>query len=285
MPENEKLKLCVYRERTRGYVVVFSDGSRPVYCADLADVVAEFEAHSAQFFEPEPGESVEEDFDYNDPDESFEGFSAKHGFGITGSKSVNAGKTRHEGLDLTEFGKKIPCLSNIYAMRDPRRSLTPADKWVKLLKDAGITQVINLTEENYPDRLRSALLNAGITYLSFPVKDFTCPTREQVGEIVLKTKDPAQKTVIHCGAGKGRTGTVVSCIYAARDKDATGDYIIERVREARLGSVETAEQEDFVNQYITFIDTLREPEKSKVEKVAAENVPKPEPDAPATPAA
>ncbi len=280
MAENEKLKVCVYRERTRGYIVAFSDGSCPVYCRDMAEVVAEFEARSAKFFEPEASEdSVEEDFDYEDPD-SPDDFSGVSGFGVVGKKSVNSGKVRHEGLDLTEFGKKIPCLSNIYAMRDPRRSMTPVNEWVRMLKDSGITQLIDLTEETYSAPLLQVLSDAGISYFSIPVKDFTCPTREQVGDIVLKTKDPEKKTVIHCGAGKGRTGTVVSCIYATRDEDATGDYIIERVREARLGSVETAEQENFVEQYILFVDSLREPKKDKSEKVTVEAKPKSEPDAP-----
>lgn len=260
MPEKDKLKVCIYRERTSGYIVAFSDGSLPVFCHDMQEVCIEFQERSAEFFGEQPMESVEETgFEFDDPD-------APPSFGYSGSKSVNAGKARHEGVDLTEFGKKIPCLSNVYAMRDPRRSLATSAEWIKLLQEAGINQLVNLTEEDYPEPLRVKLLESGIDYSFVPVKDFTCPTREQVGKIVLFAKDTAKKTVIHCGAGKGRTGTVVSCIYATRDKDADSNFIIEAVREARSGSVETQEQEKFVEEYIKFVDSLREPAKVDVPK-------------------
>lgn len=259
MQEKEKLKVCVYRERTRGYIVAFSDGSLPVYCQDMREVCLEFTKRAADFFNEEPMESVEEDgFEFNDPDAFDEPEFVP--------RSINSGKARHEGIDLTEFGKKIPCLSNIYAMRDPRRSLASDDEWVKLLKDAGINQLVDLTEEVYTNEIQKKLTDAGILYYSFPVKDFTCPSRKQVGDIVVLAKDTSRKTVIHCGAGKGRTGTVVSCIYATRDKDADCNYIIEAVRNARNGSVETQEQEEFVGEYIKFVDSLREPVKPEVVK-------------------
>jgi atypical dual specificity phosphatase len=260
MPEKDKLKVCIYRERTDGYIVAFSDGSRPVFCHDMQEVCAEFQARAAEFFDEEPMESVEETgFEFDDPDAPT--FSPREY-----PTSVNTGKARHEGVDLTEFGKEIPCLANIFAMRDPRRSLTSVDGWVKLLLEAGINQLVNLTEEDYSEKLRTKLLESNIDYSFVPVKDFECPTREQVGKIVLWAKDTAKKTVIHCGAGKGRTGTVVSCIYATRDKDADSNFIIEAVRDARSGSVETQEQEKFVGDYIVFVDSLREPSKVDVPK-------------------
>ena len=52
---------------------------------------------------------------------------------------------------------------------------------------------------------------------------------------------------MHCGAGLGRTGTILAC-YRVWQGDSAGVAIAE-VRARRPGSIETAEQEAIITAY------------------------------------
>ena len=53
--------------------------------------------------------------------------------------------------------------------------------------------------------------------------------------------------VVHCGAGMGRTGTMLAC-YLVGQGYAAQDALAE-VRQRRPGSVETLEQEAVIHEY------------------------------------
>lgn len=123
---------------------------------------------------------------------------------------------------------------------DLRRSL-------EFLKDQGIDVIITLTEYE----LNSTLIEEfGFEYHHIPIADFTPPTQYQIDEfisIVRAATRAGRKTVVHCLAGRGRTGTLAACYLVSLGR--TPEEALAEIRSSRPGSVETVEQEEAVHEY------------------------------------
>lgn len=82
------------------------------------------------------------------------------------------------------------------------------------LVEKGINRVISLNQFPYTDVELASLEAAGIKYLHLPVKDFQPPTIEQLSKAFefYRAEPDGASTLVHCGAGYGRSGTCVSAI-------------------------------------------------------------------------
>ncbi|HLX64143.1 MAG TPA: dual specificity protein phosphatase family protein [Planctomycetota bacterium] len=138
---------------------------------------------------------------------------------------------------------------------------------LEFLKDKKIGAIVSLTESP----LEKAFVEEfGFRYLHLPIADFTAPTLRQIDEYIefLKRAEAEQiATVVHCGAGLGRTGTLLACAFVARGLSA--DAAIERVRELRPFSIETVEQEECIADFADILarrrsdDILNRPDEAK----------------------
>ena len=58
-----------------------------------------------------------------------------------------------------------------------------------------------------------------------------------------------QRLAAHCAWGRGRTGTMMACYLAKRQRLSAADAIAE-IRRMRPGSVDSAKQENAVHVYV-----------------------------------
>jgi protein-tyrosine phosphatase len=83
-----------------------------------------------------------------------------------------------------------------------------------------------------------------------PVKDFDAPGPDfaaawiKHGPEIMATIRAGGRIVIHCAAGRGRTGTIAAKILIAFG--ATADAAIDQVRQARPGAIEAPAQEIYL---------------------------------------
>lgn len=117
----------------------------------------------------------------------------------------------------------------------------------EFLKDHKVSAIVSLTETPLD---RAFVEEFGFRYLHLPVADFTPPTIAQIDQFVQflkKAEADGIATMVHCGAGMGRTGTMLACALVCRGQSA--DAAIELVRELRPHSIETMDQEECIADY------------------------------------
>lgn len=115
------------------------------------------------------------------------------------------------------------------------------------LREQGIDIVISLTEVPLPRRWVD---DAGLMMVHIPIFDMTAPSQREMEECLQVIRRAAQSkmgVLIHCAAGKGRTGTIVAGYLTA--KGMSGQEAIEHTRSLRPGSIETREQEAAVMDF------------------------------------
>jgi atypical dual specificity phosphatase len=109
------------------------------------------------------------------------------------------------------------------------------------LRRNGIDVLVSLTEDPVP---RGWVNEAGLLAVNVPVPDMEPPTDRQLDhllETIRKARRAGMGVAVHCGAGLGRTGTVLAAYFVAAG--LSPKEAVAKVRDLRPGSVETADQE------------------------------------------
>lgn len=88
------------------------------------------------------------------------------------------------------------------------------------------------------------------------VKDYGVPSLEVLDNIVdyINNKITTEKKplVVHCAAGKGRTGTILAA-YLLKQDNISSEDAIKKIRSLRPGSIQSKIQEEILHEYETFL--------------------------------
>lgn len=89
------------------------------------------------------------------------------------------------------------------------RGGAPSAEGYRGLAAAGVTTVIDLRAEDGIEPDLDYARSLGLDVVAIPIRDGQTPTSEQVETFLRATEQAAGNVFVHCGAGVGRTGTMV----------------------------------------------------------------------------
>ncbi len=119
----------------------------------------------------------------------------------------------------------------------------------------GVTHVLMLVQDAEAQAAAQRDLAAfyrehGLTVWQYPIPDFAVPQdvsrfREMLHQVALALQAPETTLVVHCAAGRGRTGLFLAC-WAQEALGMRPEAALRWVRRYIPGAVETRAQEEFV---------------------------------------
>ena len=128
---------------------------------------------------------------------------------------------------------------------------------IERIADSGITTVVSLIEWDEfaslgVESLGDTVTAAGMSWIHLPIRDRSIPDvefeaawREQ-GAVLQRRLADGERILLHCMGGLGRTGSIAGRLLIEQGEDPL--LAIGRVRQARPGTIETDEQEDYLRR-------------------------------------
>lgn len=113
--------------------------------------------------------------------------------------------------------------------------------------EQGIGAVLTVKEDPLPEQW----VNGSVDYLHLEVVDFGAPEIEDIARAIefIELQNAKSKPVmVHCAAGKGRTGVILAC-YLVKNEGMSPQAAIERIRAMRPGSIQSESQEWAIAMY------------------------------------
>lgn len=121
---------------------------------------------------------------------------------------------------------------------------------VEWVKQEGVKSILSVIEEPLPDEWID-----GIDYMHVPTLDHTAPDIEDMDravEFINRSIKNGRPVMVHCAAGKGRTGTILAA-YLIKYGGLSAEDAIDRIRSMRPGSIQSSAQETALFIYERYI--------------------------------
>ena len=126
----------------------------------------------------------------------------------------------------------------------------------------GIKTIITVREVPLPSNWFTDSINnidrENVNYLHLRVEDFGSPSIEEIDstvEYIQHQIDNKKPVMVHCAAGKGRTGTILAA-YFLKNENLTAEQAIKKIRNLRPGSIQSNIQEMTISIYENYLKTV-----------------------------
>jgi hypothetical protein len=132
------------------------------------------------------------------------------------------------------------------------------DSFIERIRRMEIRTVMVLMPEHelvaaYGRNLLDDYRSAGFEVIHCPIEDFSVPRKIEGEGGCIEYIEKLWKALgeghalVHCAAGLGRSGLVAACLLVRAGQSA--DQAVQRVRSSRPGTLQTLEQENFVQSF------------------------------------
>lgn len=116
----------------------------------------------------------------------------------------------------------------------------------------GVKTIVTIREVPLPSEW---LTNKAMDYFHLEVEDYGAPSLGNLDatvNFIKKQIDDGKPVMVHCAAGKGRTGTILAA-YFLKNYNLTSELAIKRIRDLRPGSVQSLPQEKAIEMYEEYL--------------------------------
>ena len=128
----------------------------------------------------------------------------------------------------------------------------------------GIKTIITVREVPLPSKwftndIHTTDPHDTISYLHLRVEDYGAPSIVEIDNTVdyIHNQIDNQKPVmVHCAAGKGRTGTILAA-YLLKKENLTAKQAINKIRVIRPGSIQSTVQEMSISMYEKYLKAMK----------------------------
>ncbi|HEX6595719.1 MAG TPA: dual specificity protein phosphatase family protein [Acidimicrobiales bacterium] len=131
-------------------------------------------------------------------------------FLLLGNLAILGASLVAQGSTTKAMIREIPGIDHLEAVDGKLwRGGAPSSEGYRGLAAAGVTTIVDLRAEEGIEPDLDYARSLGLEVVSIPIRDGQTPSAEQVQAFLRATERSSGNVFVHCGAGVGRTGTMV----------------------------------------------------------------------------